>query len=317
MAQAPPTDSVPPLDYQTVIDAPTWAFIAKTDAFYPPETATYSIDRQRQIYDAMCRQFFQGYPPGLTTTDRVIGGVPCRIYAGAGPATVLYLHGGGFVVGGLNSHDDICAEICARTGLTVVAADYRLSPENLHPAAFDDACAVARALSGPLVLVGDSAGANLAAAAAHALRGTPVQILGQVLVYPGLGGDPASGSYQTHANAPMLTLQDVLFYKDIRHGTTAPADDPTVTPLSDPDFTHLPPTLAISAECDPLADDARHYATKVTAAGGQAVWSNATGLVHGYLRARVMVPRAAASFTLIIDTITAMAANRWPSQETP
>ena len=77
MAQAPPTDSVPPLDYQTGIDAPTWAFIAKTDAFYPPETATYSIDRQRQIYDAMCRQFFQGYPPGLTTSDRVVGGVPC------------------------------------------------------------------------------------------------------------------------------------------------------------------------------------------------------------------------------------------------
>ena len=308
---------MPQLDYQTVIDAPTWAFIAKTDAFYPPETATYSIDRQRQIYDAMCRQFAQGYPAGVMATDRTVGGVACRIYAGSGPAVVLYLHGGGFVVGDLNSHDDICAEICARTGLCVVAADYRLSPENLHPAALDDACAVARALPGPLVLVGDSAGANLAAAATHALRGSPAQILGQVLVYPGLGGDPTTGSYLTHAQAPMMTLQDVLFYKDIRHGTTAPADDPTGSPLCDPDFTRLPPTLAISAECDPLADDARHYAAKVTAAGGQATWSNAKGLVHGYLRARAMVPRAAASFTLIIETITAMAELRWPAQETP
>ena len=167
------------------------------------------------------------------------------------------------------------------------------------------------------MLVGDSAGANLAAAAAHALRGSPVRILGQVLVYPGLGGNPAGGSYETHAKAPMLTLQDVLFYKDIRHGTPAPADDPTVSPLCDPDFTRLPPTLAISAECDPLADDARTYAAKVSAAGGRAVWSNAAGLVHGYLRARVMVPRAAASFALIIDTITAMAENRWPAQEMP
>jgi hypothetical protein len=69
---------------------------------------------------------------------------------------VIYLHGGGFVVGGLHSHDDVCAEIRAATGLTVIAVDYRLSPEHLHPAAFDDACAVVRAVPGALVLAGDS-----------------------------------------------------------------------------------------------------------------------------------------------------------------
>ena len=240
---------VPKLDYQSVIDAETWAFIARTNRFYTPEIATYSIDRQRAIYDAMCREFVQPYPPGVTALDQQIAGVACRIYKGSGPATVLYLHGGGFVVGGLDSHEDVCAEIMARTELTVVAAAYRLSPENLHPAAFDDTCAVARALPGPLVLAGDSAGANLAAAAAHALRGSPVQISGQVLIYPGLGGDPTSGSYKTHA--PMLTLADVLFYKDIRHGRPAPQDEPSVTPLCDPDFTQLPHPLAISAEMRP------------------------------------------------------------------
>lgn len=303
------------MDYQTVIDDPTWAFIAKTDDFYPPETATYPIARQREIYDRMCRQFFQGYPPGVTAQDKAIGGVNCRAYPGAGPAVVLYLHGGGFVVGGLDSHDDVCAEIRARTGLTVVSADYRLSPEHLHPAAFADAMAVARALGGPLVLAGDSAGGNLAAACAHGLRGSAVRILGQVLIYPGLGGDLNAGSSLIHAKAPMLTREDVLFYKDIRHGVPAPADDPTVTPLCDPDFTHLPPTLAISAECDPLADDARHYAARITTAGGRAHWSNATGLVHGYLRARTTVPRAAHSFTLIVETIAAFAAGDWPFKE--
>lgn len=303
------------MDYQSVIDAPTWAFIAKTDAFYPPETATYSIDRQRQIYNGMCRQFFRGYPPGVTAHDAALGGVPCRIYPGSGPATVVYFHGGGFVVGSLESHDDICAEIRSRTGLTVVSADYRLSPENPHPAAFDDACAVVRAVTGPLVLVGDSAGANLAAAATHALRGTGPQVLGQVLIYPGLGGDIDTGSYLTHAHAPMLTRDDILFYKDIRHGGPAPKGDATVAPLADRDFTGLPPTLTISAECDPCADDARHYAARVSDAGGQAHWSNAAGLVHGYLRARSMVPRAAASFTLIVETIAAFSQTRWPFEE--
>ena len=216
-------------------------------------------------------------------------------------------------MGGLHSHDGVCADIRGATGLTVVSADYRLSPEHKHPAAFDDACTVARALAaeGPLILVGDSAGANLAAATCHALRGNP-QIKGQVLIYPGLGGDLDAGSYLTHAQAPMLTRDDVLFYKDIRHTGPAPEGDPTVSPLQDTDFTGLPPTLAIAAECDPLADDAPAYARKITQAGGRAQAITETGLVHGYLRARHSVPRATASFERITATITAFAEDRWP-----
>lgn len=293
-------------DYQSLIDGPTWAFIDATNAAYPPDTATLTIADQRAIYDRMCRLFHRGYPPGLGVEDRVVAGVPCRIYAGALPA-VIYLHGGGYVVGGLHSHDDVCAEISHRTGLKVVAVDYRLSPENLHPAAFDDACAVIRAAEGPVVLAGDSAGGNLAAAAAHALRGSGLRILGQVLIYPGLGGDVDKGSYLTHAHAPMLSRDDVLFYKDIRHGGPPPEGDATVYPLRDRDFTGLPPTLAISAECDPLADDARDYAARITAAGGQAEWVEEKGLVHGYLRARATVPRAATSFDRIVSAISAFA----------
>lgn len=299
-------------DYQTLIDAPTWAFIERTNASYPPDTATLSIADQRAIYDRMCRAFDTPYPAGVTSHDQPLAGVPCRIYPGAQP-TVLYLHGGGFVVGGLHSHDGICAEIRGATGLTVVAADYRLSPEHLHPAAFDDACAVARHLAaqGPIILVGDSAGANLAAATCHALRGNP-QIKGQVLIYPGLGGDLSKGSYLTHAQAPMLTRDDVLYYKDIRHDGPAPDGDPTVSPLQDTDFTGLPPTLAIAAECDPLADDAPAYAAKIMQAGGRAHAITEPGLVHGYLRARQSVPRAVASFRRITEAITALAGDRWP-----
>jgi acetyl esterase len=299
-------------DYQTLIDAPTWTFIEKTNASYPENTATLSIAEQRAIYDRMCRLFDTPYPPGVTSYDQPIAGVPCRIYPGKEP-TVLYLHGGGFVVGGLPSHDGICADIRGATGLTVVSADYRLSPEHKHPAAFDDACSVARALAaqGPLILVGDSAGANLVAATCHALRGNP-QIKGQVLIYPGLGGDLNQGSYLTHATAPMLTRDDVLYYKDIRHDGPAPEADPTVSPLKDTDFTRLPPTLALAAECDPLADDAPAYAAKIIAAGGRAHSVTEPGLVHGYLRARHSVPRAAESFARITAAIAAFADDRWP-----
>jgi acetyl esterase len=308
-------------DYQTLIDAETWAFIARTDACYPPDTASMGIADQRRIYDGMCRLFHQGYPAGIGAQDSLIAGVPCRSYAGEGLAKtgpkVLYLHGGGFVVGGLDSHDDVCAEICAETGLTVVAADYRLSPEHDHPAAFDDAMAVACALGEPILLVGDSAGGNLAAAVAHRLRGSDVRVLGQVLIYPGLGGDTGRGSYLTHAHAPMLTRDDVLFYAGIRHSGVVVQGDPTVSPLQDSDFSGLPPTVAISAECDPLADDARDYAAATRATGGLAIWLQEPGLVHGYLRARHSVARARVSFARICTAISALAKGEWPYDTEP
>lgn len=301
-------------DYQSLIDDPTWVFIARTAAHYPEDTASAPIGRQRQVYDALCQSFAAGTPAGVTTEDRTMAGVPCRIYAGTLPA-ILYLHGGGFVVGGLESHHDVCAEICAASGLRVVSADYRLSPEHAHPAAFDDAVAVARVLlsEGPVVFAGDSAGATLAAAAAAALRADP-GLRGQVLIYPGLGGDSGTGSYLTHAQAPMLTRDDVLFYAGIRR---AAPGDPTAAPLLDPDLSGLPPTVAISAECDPLADDALHYCARLTAAGTRSHRILEPGLVHGYLRARHSVPRAAASFLRIIAALTALAKGNWPYGDAP
>ncbi|MDE3079677.1 MAG: alpha/beta hydrolase [Paracoccaceae bacterium] len=304
-------------DYDSLIDAETWAFIRETDRWYPPETATYSIDRQREIYNAMCRAFFQGYPEGVTATDRALGGVPCRIYeTGTPAATVVYFHGGGFVVGGLDSHDDVCAEICAATQARVVSVDYRLAPEHKHPAAFNDSLAATRAvlaaLPGPIVLAGDSAGGGLAAAVSHALMPEP-RLAGQVLIYPGLGGDVDRGSYRIHENAPMLTRNDVLFYRETRYeGGEEPPDDVTAAPLWAPSFEGLPPTVAFSAECDPLADDARHYCGLIGAEGGRAHWVLEPGLVHGYLRARRSVARARESFARITDALGALCRGDWP-----
>jgi acetyl esterase len=299
-------------DYDSLIDAETWGFIRATAAAYPADGGGPTIAGQRAAYDAMCALFRAPRPPGLAVRDAPVAGVPCRHY-GAGPATVLWLHGGGFVLGGLDSHDDICAELAAATGLGVVSADYRLAPEHPHPAAYQDALAVAGALleAGPVVLAGDSAGGALAASVAHALRGH-ARLRGQLLVYPALGGDTDRGSFVTHAEAPMLTRADMLQYDRLRHGGTPPARDPTASALHDTDFAGLPPTVIVTAECDPLSDDGRDYRDAILAAGGQAVWLCETGLVHGYLRARHSVAPARASFARITAAASALARGALP-----
>jgi acetyl esterase len=309
-------------DYTTLIDAETWAFIERTNSYYPPDTIDYTIAQQREIYDRMCREFFAGYPAGVTvetsTVRTPIHDIPIRTYRSMpqAAATVLYFHGGGFILGGLDSHDDVCAELSARTGYEVVSVDYRLAPEHLHPAAFDDAMSAfawaASTRDRPILLCGDSAGGNLAAAVSHATRGHAKRAVGQVLIYPGLGGDGSTASYVTHAEAPMLTVRDLEFYNHIRTGGRDRGNDATLAPLADTDFSNLPPTVLVTAQCDPLSSDGEAYRDRMTAAGGRATWFEEAGLVHGYLRARHTVARARSSFTRVVDAVSALGKGDWP-----
>ena len=309
-------------DYKKLIDAETWAFIDRTNSFYPPDAVDHSIDEQRRTYDRMCREFHAAYPENVTATDAAIEtpthAIPLRIYRNTQPqdaAVVLYFHGGGFILGGLDSHDDVCAEICARTGYEVVAVDYRLVPEHTHPAAYDDSLAAfewaAKTYQQPILLSGDSAGGNLAASVAHTTRNHARAAIGQVLIYPGLGGQLGQGSYVTHADAPLLSVRDMDYYRDMRAGGLDISSDATFAPFSDTDYAGLPATVIISAECDPLSDDGRDYRDRIHAAGGKALWVNEAGLVHGYLRARHSVARARESFTRIVDAIRLLGKGEW------
>ncbi|MGX7875899.1 alpha/beta hydrolase [Mesorhizobium sp. ORM6] len=309
--------------YATLLDAALWAYIDGINAWYPPETIDLPIAKQRAIYDRMCRALRQPYPPGVTASDGLIAAsgrdIAVRRYRLAGKAAralVLYYHGGGFVLGGLDSHDDICAEICAGTGFDVLSVDYRLAPEHIHPAAFDDAMAAfawAAATSGlPLVLCGESAGGNLAAAVAQATRHHSRTAIGQVLIYPGLGGDERAGSYVEHAEAPLLSIGDIAFYRDVRSAKRQLPDDPTFSPLRDTDFSGLPPTVVITAGCDPLSSDGETYRDRILAAGGKARWKEEPRLVHSFLRARTTVPAAAEAFARIIAAVAALGRGEWP-----
>lgn len=307
-------------DYHSLIDAEMWAYIQKVDACYPADAVDLDIAGQRAVYDAMCRVFYQGRPDGIAVKDFTSGGVPCRLYeTGQSDTTVIYYHGGGFVVGGLDSHDDVCAEICARTGYRVISVDYGLAPDVIYPGCFNDAWAAFESIAvapkvGRIVLCGDSAGGNLAAAVSHRARRTHVgRIAAQVLIYPGLGGDWGAESYVTHADAPHLTTKDMKFYMTIRTGgATPPVGDPHYAPLQDSDFSGLPATVCITAQCDPLASDGGAYAQAILAAGGRAHWSNVPGMVHGCLRARAMSARAAGFFDEVVGAVEVLGREEWP-----
>ena len=333
-----------PDKYLTLLDHEVLAYVDGVLDAYPADAVEATIEQQRQFYEAMCRRFAGTSPANVTSVDTellALSGepahsgppVPVRHYRKQGDnddVRVVYLHGGGFVVGNLESHDSICAELCDRTGFPLTAVDYRLAPEHPHPAAFDDVMlAIQHALndSSHVVLCGDSAGANLAAAASHQLRHShPGKVLGQVLIYPALGGDHNQGSYLEHAEAPMLSLQEVLFYERVRipqeylalaDQLDAGADVASLTaeqrhfvttmgPLLDNDFSNLPDTLCLSASCDPLHDDGEQYVAAIKAINGSAEFVSETGLVHGYLRARNISKLAGASFTRVVEALRRM-----------
>lgn len=310
------------VDYAKLIDAETRAFIERTQSFYPPDADRLTLAGQRAVYDRMCRAFHAGHPVGVTSRTTAIKAaghdIPVRVYRRDEPddaAMVIYFHGGGFVFGGLESHDDVCAELCGRTGYAVLSVAYRLAPEHLHPADFDDAMTAFEWATGTydrkILLVGDSAGGNLAAAVSHATRGHARNPAGQVLIYPSLGGDHAQGSYVAHADAPMLTARDLEFYKRMRTGDRDATGLVTLAPLADGNFANLPPTVIVTAECDPLSSDGQAYRDRIVADGGRAFWHEEKGLVHGYLRARHTVGRARSSFTRIVDAVSTLGKGKW------
>ncbi len=287
-------------------------FMTVCDSFYPPDAVAASIDQQRQWYDALCRHFDRALPDDMRSEDElVMDSIPIRRYR---PGTVrtsaclLYLHGGGFVVGSLESHHAICAEIADHTGAELISVDYRLAPEHRWPAQTDDCFGVLKhliAAGKTVVLIGDSAGGNLAAGLAVRAVGEGLSgIAGQVLIYPALGGDLVSGSYVEMANAPGLTTADVSYYREVLQ---APAGDPVAGPLALSSFAGLPPAFITVAHFDPLRDDGRNYAAKLAQAGVEVWFREEPQMVHAWLRARHMSDGARAGFRALCDAVSRFA----------
>jgi len=305
------------------------AFIDKVEGLYPADAVEASMAQQRQWYDALCRAFDTPLPQGMDLSDetaaRADGRVPLRRYRPAGcdrEALIVYFHGGGFVVGGLDSHHAVCAEIAAATGAELLAVDYRLAPEHRFPLALVDCLTAVMAQAGrPMVVAGDSAGASLAAGVALVLRdakrglaeaaallaaagwrtGDPLpQLRGQALIYPLLGGDLAVGSYVEMAEVPGLTTGKVRYYREV---LGAPEGNPYGHPLASLGLDGLPPAYVTAARFDPLRDDGRHFAARLAKAGIGVTYREEPQMIHAWLRARHHSPGAKAGFTALCQGI--------------
>ncbi len=230
--------------------------------------------------------------------DLHLAGMRVRIYrpvADEALPAVVFLHGGGWVLGTIESHDPLCRALAARTPAVVVSVDYRLAPEHPFPAAVADAWAATqwvaehaaelRADPQRLVVAGDSAGGNLAAVTALHARHAGLPLALQVLIYPVTDANLDSSGYARHGEGLNLTRAKMQWYW-ARYLDGADGTHPHASPLRARDLTGLAPALVLTAEHDPLADEAKAYARRLRKAGVPTTLTHYDGQIHNFLRLR-------------------------------
>jgi acetyl esterase len=228
-------------------------------------------------------------------SDEVADGVPVRIYRNdeAPTGLVVYFHGGGWVIGSLGIMDNIARALTLGSGAVVVSVGYRLAPEHPYPAGLDDCETVTRwahanaARFGvsphSIVVAGESAGGNLAAAVSLRLRdASEVPVSGQVLIYPGVGGSRMFPSRQEF-DGLILTLSGMKVFWGAYTGGRDLDDDPYAAPLSAPSLAGLPPALVVLGGCDLLRDEGRAYATRLREEGVDVDEVCYAGQPHGFV----------------------------------
>lgn len=270
------------------------------------------------------RQGFRALTVDLRSPDAVVpvaatedvrfpgpaGDLAARVYRPEAPGpvpTILFIHGGGFVIGDIDTHDNQCRTICCEVGAVVLSVGYRLSPEAPFPAALEDCVAAltwtaehADELGGDpdrLAIAGDSAGGNLAAVTTRLARdaGRP-SLAAQLLIYPGTDfrddDDSRYPSREQNADGYFLTSEDLRWFSSHYVGT-ADRMDPRLSPLLAEDLAGLPPSVVVTAEYDPLRDEGEAYAGALEQAGVPVTRVRYEGLIHGFFDLAAISPAAA------------------------
>jgi acetyl esterase len=263
-----------------------------------PTTPVMELSAEKVRADDRAILDLQRWPPRLFAIEDVnLAGrqLPARLYRprrGELP-TLIYFHGGGFVIGAAG-YDRVLRELAVATGHLIVAPNVRLAPEHPFPAAVDDAVAATRcvlqtaaelgALPDRIGVGGDSSGGNLAAVVAWELGRQGVPLAFQVLVYPMLDATASLPSYREFAEYYGFTREKSLWYFGQYLPEGVDRRDPRVSPLFAPSLEGLPPTLVITAEYDPLRDDGEEYARLLKDTGGSVELRRFDGVIHGFFQ---------------------------------
>ena len=229
--------------------------------------------------------------------DGPAGKVAVRLYVPDTPpphAQVLFIHGGGWALGGIKYADPLCRALCRASGMLIASVEYRLAPEHPFPAGLEDSYAALRWLDanatangsrrGPIAVCGDSAGGNLSAAVALMSRdkgGPPIAL--QVLIYPALDPTLSRPSFTTCADGYGLTRDDMRLFWHLYLRAPADAANPYASPLRSRSLGGLPPALIVTAEFDPLVDEGEAYGARLRAAGVSATVTRYPGMIHGFV----------------------------------
>ena len=287
-----------------------------------PPTHTMSVDEARRQYRDR-RGYTQPEPPPIgAVRDLAVpgpaGALPCRLYHppadGGTPPLLVYFHGGGWVIGDLDTHDVLCRQLCAGSGAAVLAVDYRLGPEQRFPAAVDDCVAATRWArrhgdelgidATRIALGGDSAGGNLAAVVALVLRdaGDPMPRL-QLLIYPATDMRAAAPSHTSNGQGYLLTADSIAYYRDHYLNDRSEWTDWRASPLLARDHSRLPPALVLTAGFDPLRDEGLQYADALSGAGVPAQLVCFERQVHGFVTMSRVIDEALTAVALCCQAL--------------
>jgi acetyl esterase len=287
-----------------------------------PTYDTVSPAEAREL-SRQTRAAVQPAPPEMASVENVRasslhGAVPVRIYkpltlpkAGLAPALVFY-HGGGWVIGDLESHDVVCRQIAAAAGMIVAAVDYRRAPEHKFPAAVDDSIAATKWIAASaeklgidanrLYVGGDSAGGNLAAVVAmHARDHGGPRIRGQVLIYPVTDLAMTHASHRDPETGVLLTHVLMRWFRDHYLADPAEIDDWRASPLRMANLKDLPPAFVLTVGADPLHDEGDEFATRLKLAGVAVTRLDYPGQFHAFITMGRILPKA----NELIDEIAA------------
>ncbi len=276
------------------------AFIEELAASGAPGWSELPVAESRDIFNGFTDLFGAG--PELHCVEDIATheGVPLRVFrpfqSSVPTRAVVYFHGGGWVLGSVQTHDTLCRRLAAASGRIVISVDYRLAPEHPYPAAFEDAYEATLFAASQadrlgldpdqISVAGDSAGANLAAAVALRLRNeNGPRLQSQVLIYPVVEPNFETPSYQAFATDHVLTRESMQWFwrQYVPQLADAVAADLAYASLMDADLAGLPPTFVLTAEYDVLRDEGERFAERLAAAGVPLARKRFEGMLHGFV----------------------------------